>query len=403
MKEDILTYDIRLIGSNLETLRILYADRYTHLVDRAYLVEGGIVDERTLDLLVTEKIVRDMGDYYSLPKDLSSFFNSRLGVSVDVSERDWENALEGLKGRVGDLKRLYGAAARRTEIAEATNHVLDEMVDLEEDIEDAIQGIRNDREFTYKNERLFEAKIRRLELLNETTRRLGLFQQKLLGFMDDEREFLQSLMNPTLDKKAEALRSRALSMHGELMGTNATLLEYISRSERSNTSARILSKVSVLVRNGMFEQDESLRALLLHRGDKPLDRTRNARRKMPSLKTLSTDDRMEGILDSLPGKLSKISREHTPPSPIPPHSLRPAPERTEHFVDYDTIYNEFLGSGKDLYVFLKHYPFPFDMDIFRRGAIFVNLLDRHQEELAIEGIGSDEHFRYEVALPLERG
>ena len=396
MKQDKLANDLGLIAKHLGLLQILYADRYAHQADRIYLYEKG-VDDSTLETLVLNRIVRDMGDYYSLSKDVTTFFNSRMGLSTQAVERDWSKALDRLQGSVDDCKKLHIQGASPEDIIEAQNHILDDIVDLVEDIESASSGIRNEREYTYKNERIISVKIRKLKALGATVQRLSYFQSALIAYIREERDFLKTLHNRTVDRKTEELSRRALSLHMDIISTNSVLLEYISRAESVNRIARKLGKVKVRIRAGLFERDPQVIALVEKLNDKPLDKNRNDRRKMPSILSLDEDGRFEGVLDTLPGKLHKIRREYSPPSPIPVESLYPPGDAQRgSLVDYDKVYEDWLGSDEDLYNFLRRYPFNEEMDLYRRCGVYVNLINKHYDSLRSEGYGQDEVYRYEI-------
>ena len=380
-----------------ELLRFLFTSRKTPSLRSEQALEHFLSqDSRRLANLLEHGVIREADGLLVLEDAYLRFFEEVLEVNEEINVQSVKQHIDALNENIG-LWLTVGSEARKHRYM---GEVLRILRSIAQSTRRNVIDLKRAIDSTYKNERDYAVKRKRLETLDRRRADIALLikeAEKL--FTERQRVFFGPGMDVHLKETVAAVKSSLTESYHGLLELDRQIIVYLNRIEAQQRLLEKVRRVKYLKDQLVWESaTDVIWALQTHRP--AFLEKRPWYGSLPSLESLTnTPDGISALKEAHAALKNPTAKRRTDPEPLS------AEELTYSAVVKDTldtfeVRSAFLGGSKDLMAFLFDYSFSEPLTEEDRLTLFCRLAAEFQEDFRMtEAYRETGNFRYPLIYP----
>ncbi|MBD5356861.1 MAG: hypothetical protein HDR88_07655 [Bacteroides sp.] len=336
--------------------------------------------ERNLRLLIDYGIVRQEGEMLELEETYQHFFEEILRLNENITSTTVEENLKQLKNNIDFyLKERSNYDSQRKYI----NKIIRSLRNISIQAEAKTLELKRVINDTYRHERNYEIKRQKLEEYQSTLESIASLIRQTERLLEERKDILD-IMTPDqiITRISIDVRLRFKDVFHFLIELQHTIRDYLHQIDAHNRKVKHIRKLKYLKDQLTWEKTTTVCQILNGCSHQLFETTSNYTTKI-SLSFLRDTD--TGI-DVISAAQSSVSKRKKPNAlvvpPLKAEDLNPG-YRIEDFVDTDKIAEAFFASSKDLYSFVKYYPYDSPKELEQKVEYYTEIILNHHSRLRI--------------------
>lgn len=337
-------------------------------------------NERNLLLLIDYGIVRQEGEMLELEEAYQHFFEEILRLNENITSSTIEENLRQLKNNIDfylkdranpDSQRKYVNKIIRT-LRNIATQAAHKTVELKRVIND-----------TFRQERNYEIKRQKLEDYQVTIDSISSLISQTERMLEDRKDTLD-VMTPDqrISRLATDVRLRFQDVFHSLIELQHTIRDYLHQIDAHNRKIKRIRRLKYLKDQLTWEKTTTVCRMLAGCSHLLLETTPYYTTRISLSLLRNTDTGLEAISAARRVICRRKSPNSTTHTPLKAEELKPA-YRIEDFVDTDMIAEAFFASSKDLYNFVKNYPYECQKELEQKVEYYTEIIINHHSRLLI--------------------
>ena len=371
---------LRVISREKDIIRFLFVSRKAPSLRTEQALEHFLSqDSRRLEYLLEHGVIREADGLLVLEDTYLRFFEQVLEVNEEINVLSVKQHIDALSENI-ELWLTVGTEARRHRYMGEILRILRSIALSTHrnviDLKRAIDG-------TYKNERDYAVKRKRLETLDRKREDIALLIKEAEKLFDErQRVFFGPSMDAHLKETVAFVKDSLTESYHGLLELDRQIIVYLNRIEAQQRLLEKIRRIKYLKDQLVWESEtDVIWALQTHRP--AFLEKRPWYGSLPSLETLTNSpEGIEALKDAHAALKHPVARRRTIPEPLSPEEL------SQDAVVKDTlntfeVRSAFLGGSQDLMAFLSDYTFSEPMTEEDRLTLFCRLAVEFDEDFRI--------------------
>ncbi len=388
---------LRVISREKDILRFLFTGRKAPSLRSEQALEHFLSqDGRRLAYLLEHGVIREADGLLVLEDAYLRFFEEVLEVNEEINVLSVKQHIDALNENI-ELWLTVGSEARRHRYMGEVLRILRSIaLSTQRNIIDLKRAIDS----TYKNERDYAVKRRRLETLDRKRADIALLIKEAEKLFDErQRVFFGPSMDAHLKETVAFVKDSLTESYHGLLELDRQIIVYLNRIEAQQRLLEKICRIKYLKDQLVWESGtDVIWALQTH---KPafLEK-RPWYGSLPSLDALvGTPDGIAALKEAHAALKNPTAKRRTDPEPLSAEELARSAV-VKDTLDTFEVRSAFLGGSLDLMAFLSVYTFSEPLTEDDRLTLFCRLAAEFQEDFRMtESYRETENFRYPLIYP----
>lgn len=371
---------LRMIAREKEILKFLFTGRKAPALRQEDALEhflGG--DQRRLGLLLEHGVVRLAEGVLVLEDTYLRFFEEVLEVNEEINVLSVKQHIDALNENI-ELWLTVGSDARRQRYMGEILRILRGIaLSTHRNVIDLKRAIDS----TYKNERDYAVKRKRLENLDRKRADIALLIKEAEKLFDErQRVFFGPSMDAHLKETVAMVKDSLTEAYHGLLELDRQIIVYLNKIEAEQRLVEKIRRIKYLKDQLVWESGtDVIWALQTHRP--AFLEKRPIYYCLPSLEALTnTPDGIAALKEAHTALKNPTARRKTDPEPLSPEELSRGAVVKDTLNTFE-VRNAFLGSSQDLMSFLSGYTFSEPLSQEDRLTLFCRLAVEFDEDFRI--------------------
>lgn len=346
---------------------------------RGYALEILEDDSDRLDYLLTRGVIRENNQFLELDDDYLMFFEQILAVNESLNIAYIDENLVSIKENINYYlnednerrKHSYLRFIKKT-LRKTGATTLKNVIDLRRNIEETFKN-----EINYKNKQLKLENLDKKRLLIEV-----LIEKTLKLLHDEEQTFFHLATDEELRTVITAVKMDFRESSHNLIEIEKQIIDYLNQIKLQGKFIEKLRKIKYLKDHFIIKAETNIEQVITPRCEVIFEPLVKDSPKL-SLDYLRDDDNVAATIIKVADKRQQHRRFSTPlAEPITDEDWQAAVE-TVAMVNIETIKNQFIVTGDNLFDFICRYDFSTPIDFAERVTIFCQIASQYENELSI--------------------
>ena len=372
---------LKAIAREKDLLKFLFTSRKAPSLRTEQALENFLSqDSRRLEYLLEHGVIRESeGGFLVLEDTYLRFFEEVLDVNEEINVLSVKQHIDALNENIelwltvdseGRKQRYMGEILRILRSIALSTHR--NVIDLKRAIDS-----------TYKNERDFAVKRKRLENLDRKREDIALLikeAEKLFG--ERQRVFFGQSMDAHLKDTVAMVKDALTESYHGLLELDRQIIVYLNKIEAQQRLVGKIRRIKYLKDQLVWESStDVIWALQTHRP--AFLEKRPWYNCLPSLEALTnTPDGIAALREAHAALKNPTARRKTNPEPLSPEELSRGAVVKDTLNTFE-VRNSFLGGSQDLMTFLSGYTFREPLSAEDRLTLFCRLAVEFDEDFRI--------------------
>lgn len=371
---------LRVMAWGKDLLKFLFIGRKTPSLRQEQAVENFFSgDERRLNLLLDHGVVRLQDGVLVLEETYLRFFEEVLEVNEEINVQSVKQHIDTLNENI-ELWLTAGTEPKRFRYMEEILRILRNIsLSTHRNVIDLKRNIDS----TYKNERDYALKRKRLEILDRKRADIALLIKEAEKVIDERHPtfFGVSMDSQLKDMVTEVKNSLTESYHN-LLELDRQIIQYLNRIEAEQKLVEKIRRIKYLKDQLVWEQATDVILFLQTHRPAFLEK-RSWFNLLPSLEGLTdTPDGIAALKDAHKALRHPVARRKTEAVPLTAEELQPN-AIVKDILNTFELRNVFLGGSQDLMSFIGQYRFDEPMSEEDRLTLFCRLAAEYCDDFRI--------------------
>ena len=372
---------LKAIAREKELLKFLFTGRKAPSLRAEQALENFLSqDRRRLEYLLEHGVIRESeGGFLVLEDTYLRFFEEVLEVNEEINVLSVKQHIDSLNENIelwltvdseGRKQRYMGEILRILRSIALSTHR--NVIDLKRAIDS-----------TYKNERDYAVKRKRLENLDRKRADIALLIKEAEKLFDErQRVFFGQSMDAHLKETVAMVKDALTESYHGLLELDRQIILYLNKIEAQQRLVEKIRRIKYLKDQLVWESStDVIWALQSHRP--AFLEKRPWYNCLPSLESLTnTPDGIAALKEAHAVLKNPTARRKTNPEPLSPEELSRGAVVKDTLNTFE-VRNAFLGSSQDLMTFLSGYTFREPLSAEDRLTLFCRLAVEFDEDFRI--------------------
>lgn len=371
---------LRVMAWGKDLLKFLFIGRKTPLLRQEQAVENFFSgDERRLNLLLDHGVVRLQDGVLVLEETYLRFFEEVLEVNEEINVQSVKQHIDTLNENI----ELWLTAGTEPKRFRYMGEILRILRNISLSTHRNVIDLKRNIDSTYKNERDYALKCKRLEILDRKRADIALLIKEAEKVIDERHPtfFGVSMDSQLKDMVTEVKNSLTESYHN-LLELDRQIIQYLNRIEAEQKLVEKIRRIKYLKDQLVWEQATDVILFLQTHRPAFLEK-RSWFNLLPSLEGLTdTPDGIAALKDAHKALRHPVARRKTEAVPLTAEELQPN-AIVKDILNTFELRNVFLGGSQDLMSFIGQYRFDEPMSEEDRLTLFCRLAAEYCDDFRI--------------------
>lgn len=371
---------LRVMAWGKDLLKFLFIGRKTPLLRQEQAVENFFSgDERRLNLLLDHGVVRLQDGVLVLEETYLRFFEEVLEVNEEINVQSVKQHIDTLNENI----ELWLTAGTEPKRFRYMGEILRILRNISLSTHRNVIDLKRNIDSTYKNERDYALKRKRLEILDRKRADIALLIKEAEKVIDERHPtfFGVSMDSQLKDMVTEVKNSLTESYHN-LLELDRQIIQYLNRIEAEQKLVEKIRRIKYLKDQLVWEQATDVILFLQTHRPAFLEK-RSWFNLLPSLEGLTdTPDGIAALKDAHKALRHPVARRKTEAVPLTAEELQPN-AIVKDILNTFELRNVFLGGSQDLMSFIGQYRFDEPMSEEDRLTLFCRLAAEYCDDFRI--------------------
>lgn len=389
---------LRVISREKDILRFLFVSRKAPSLRTEQALEHFLSqDSRRLEFLLEHGVIREAeGGLLVLEDTYLRFFEEVLEVNEEINVLSVKQHIDALNENI-ELWLTAGSEVRRHRYMGEILHILRNIaLSTHRNIIDLKRAIDS----TYKNERDYAVKRKRLEILDRKRADIALLIKEAEKLFDErQRVFFGPSMDVHLKETVMQVKASLTESYHGILELDRQIIRYLNKIEAEQRLMEKIRRIKYLKDQLVWENaTDVIWSLQTHRP--AFLEKRPWFNNLPSLEALTTRaDGIAALRDAHAALKHPTAKRRTDPTPLTSDELAQQAV-VKDILNTFQLRSAFLGGSEDLMTFLKAYHFSEPLTEEDRLTLFCRLAAEYYEDFHItEDFRETNDFRYPLIYP----
>jgi len=341
---------LRVISREKDILRFLFVSRKAPSLRAEQALEHFLSqDSRRLDYLLDHGVIREADGLLVLEDTYLRFFEEVLEVNEEINVLSVKQHIDALNENI-ELWLTVGSDARKHRYMGEILRILRSIaLSTHRNVIDLKRAIDS----TYKNERDYAVKRKRLENLDRKRADIALLIKEAEKLFDErQRVFFGSTMDAHLKETVSMVKDSLTEAYHGLLELDRQIIVYLNKIEAEQRLVEKIRRIKYLKDQLVWESGTDVIWTLQTHRPAFLEK-RPIYYCLPSLEALTnTPDGIAALKEAHTALKSPTARRKTDPEPLTPEELSRGVVVKDTLNTFE-VRNAFLGSSQDLMTFLQ--------------------------------------------------
>ena len=373
---------LRVISREKDILRFLFVSRKAPSLRAEQALEHFLSqDSRRLDYLLDHGVIREADGLLVLEDTYLRFFEEVLEVNEEINVLSVKQHIDALNENI-DLWLTVGSDARKHRYMGEILRILRSIaLSTHRNVIDLKRAIDS----TYKNERDYAVKRKRLENLDRKRADIALLIKEAEKLFDErQRVFFGPSMDAHLKETVSMVKDSLTEAYHGLLELDRQIIVYLNKIEAEQRLVEKIRRIKYLKDQLVLESGTDVIWTLQTHRPAFLEK-RPIYYCLPSLEALTnTPDGIAALKEAHTALKSPTARRKTDPEPLSPEELSRGAVVKDTLNTFE-VRNAFLGSSQDLMTFIDCYHFSEPMTPEDTLTLFCRLAVEFDEDFRITG------------------
>ncbi|MBQ7750006.1 MAG: hypothetical protein IJR77_02135 [Bacteroidales bacterium] len=371
---------LRVMAWGKDLLKFLFIGRKTPSLRQEQAVENFFSgDERRLNLLLDHGVVRLQDGVLVLEETYLRFFEEVLEVNEEINVQSVKQHIDTLNENI----ELWLTAGTEPKRFRYMGEILRILRNISLSTHRNVIDLKRNIDSTYKNERDYALKRKRLEILDRKRADIALLIKEAEKVIDERHPtfFGVSMDSQLKDMVTEVKNSLTESYHN-LLELDRQIIQYLNRIEAEQKLVEKIRRIKYLKDQLVWEQATDVILFLQTHRPAFLEK-RSWFNLLPSLEGLTdTPDGIAALKDAHKALRHPVARRKTEAVPLTAEELQPN-AIVKDILNTFELRNVFLGGSQDLMSFIGQYRFDEPMSEEDRLTLFCRLAAEYCDDFRI--------------------
>ena len=371
---------LRVMAWGKDLLKFLFIGRKTPSLRQEQAVENFFSgDERRLNLLLYHGVVRLQDGVLVLEETYLRFFEEVLEVNEEINVQSVKQHIDTLNENI----ELWLTAGTEPKRFRYMGEILRILRNISLSTHRNVIDLKRNIDSTYKNERDYALKRKRLEILDRKRADIALLIKEAEKVIDERHPtfFGVSMDSQLKDMVTEVKNSLTESYHN-LLELDRQIIQYLNRIEAEQKLVEKIRRIKYLKDQLVWEQATDVILFLQTHRPAFLEK-RSWFNLLPSLEGLTdTPDGIAALKDAHKALRHPVARRKTEAVPLTAEELQPN-AIVKDILNTFELRNVFLGGSQDLMSFIGQYRFDEPMSEEDRLTLFCRLAAEYSDDFRI--------------------
>lgn len=371
---------LRVMAWGKDLLKFLFIGRKTPSLRQEQAVENFFSgDERRLNLLLDHGVVRLQDGVLVLEETYLRFFEEVLEVNEEINVQSVKQHIDTLNENI----ELWLTAGTEPKRFRYMGEILRILRNISLSTHRNVIDLKRNIDSTYKNERDYALKRKRLEILDRKRADIALLIKEAEKVIDERHPtfFGVSMDSQLKDMVTEVKNSLTESYHN-LLELDRQIIQYLNRIEAEQKLVEKIRRIKYLKDQLVWEQATDVILFLQTHRSAFLEK-RSWFNLLPSLEGLTdTPDGIAALKDAHKALRHPVARRKTEAVPLTAEELQPN-AIVKDILNTFELRNVFLGGSQDLMSFIGQYRFDEPMSEEDRLTLFCRLAAEYCDDFRI--------------------
>lgn len=373
---------LRVISREKDILRFLFVSRKAPSLRAEQALEHFLSqDSRRLDYLLDHGVIREADGLLVLEDTYLRFFEEVLEVNEEINVLSVKQHIDALNENI-ELWLTVGSDARKHRYMGEILRILRSIaLSTHRNVIDLKRAIDS----TYKNERDYAVKRKRLENLDRKRADIALLIKEAEKLFDErQRVFFGSTMDAHLKETVSMVKDSLTEAYHGLLELDRQIIVYLNKIEAEQRLVEKIRRIKYLKDQLVWESGTDVIWTLQTHRPAFLEK-RPIYYCLPSLEDLTnTQDGIAALKEAHTALKSPTARRKTDPEPLTPEELSRGVVVKDTLNTFE-VRNAFLGSSQDLMTFLQERDSSPSLSEEDRLTLFCRLAVEFDEDFRITG------------------
>ena len=341
---------LRVISREKDILRFLFVSRKAPSLRAEQALEHFLSqDSRRLDYLLDHGVIREADGLLVLEDTYLRFFEEVLEVNEEINVLSVKQHIDALNENI-ELWLTVGSDARKHRYMGEILRILRSIaLSTHRNVIDLKRAIDS----TYKNERDYAVKRKRLENLDRKRADIALLIKEAEKLFDErQRVFFGSTMDAHLKETVSMVKDSLTEAYHGLLELDRQIIVYLNKIEAEQRLVEKIRRIKYLKDQLVWESGTDVICTLQTHRPAFLEK-RPIYYCLPSLEDLTnSQDGIAALKEAHTALKSPTARRKTDPEPLTPEELSRGVVVKDTLNTFE-VRNAFLGSSQDLMTFLQ--------------------------------------------------
>ena len=363
-----------------QLLRFLFTGRKAPSLRAEQALEHFLSqDSRRLEYLLEHGVVREADGLLVLEDTYLRFFEEVLEVNEEINVLSVKQHIDALNENI-ELWLTVGSEARRQRYMGEILRILRSIaLSTHRNVIDLKRAIDS----TYKNERDYAVKRKRLENLDRKRADIALLIREAEKLFDErQRVFFGPGMDAHLKETVASVKDSLTESYHGLLELDRQIIVYLNKIEAEQRLVKKIRRIKYLKDQLVWESGTDVIWTLQTHGPAFLEK-RPRYNSLPSLEALTnTPDGISALKEAHAALKHPTATRKTDPAPLSPEELSRGSVVKDTLNTFE-VRNAFLGGSQDLMTFLSNYTFSEQLSEEDRLTLFCRLAVEFDEDFRI--------------------
>ncbi|NME72677.1 AAA family ATPase [Flammeovirga aprica] len=358
--------------------------RYDYEYEQALelLGEGG---EVKIQRLIDKGIIKENGQHLEIEDQFLSFFEELMQVNETINISSFNEHIKIIKENI-DYFSKENIQQRKQRYFNIIKKDLGRIGKIcSRNIDDLIRNI----DTTFKTEENYQIKLKKLENFKGKTEEIqNLIAQSRHLIDKEEVSFFVLSADEELQTIVVELKKEFNSANHNLVEIQRQLLQYINQVRHNSQVVEKVKQLKLLMDQVELEAQTNIKEVLNERKEVLFEKRKTYPLKL-DLDILENDEVYQLIKEINQNQKNKERRKAPSAEAIDVNLLNQQTESV-YFINHEEVKRSFLAQGNDLFNFVFHYEFPFEVSYVELVGCYYKIINYYSNEIEI----TDDKIRY---------
>ena len=388
---------LRVISREKDILRFLFISRKAPSLRSEQALENFLSsDERRLNLLLDHGVIRLADGFLVLEDTYLRFFEEVLEVNEEINVQSVKQHIDALNENI----ELWFTAGSDPQRFRYMGEILRILRGIALSTYRNVIDLKRNIDSTYKNERDYAVKRKRLEILDRKRADIALLIKEAEKLIDEQQPvFFGTSMDAHLKETVAQVKTALTEAYHNLLELDKQIIQYLNRIEAEQKLVEKIRRLKYLKDQLVWEQSTDVLFYLQTHRPAFLEK-RPWYNFLPSLNGVTnTSDGLAALKEAHKNLLNPVARRKMEVAPLSAEELRQGAV-VKDILNTFQVRSAFLGGSQDLMSFIGAYRFDEPLSEQERLTLFCRLAAEYYDDFRIaEETAETERYSYPLIYP----